>query len=254
MRDKGITLIALIVTIIVLLILAGATLNLTVGNNGIIGKAREARTAMEIAQERGNVNMAAEAAYMNWPYIGIKEEDFAYELNKLIGEGKYILDYDAENKIYTVTYKESKRSYTVENTEVEEKEKTGNLKIKTQITEFAKNLGNVQISYNIKAESNGKEIYNNIESVSCDDAGEKVIQIENIPIGATVTVISVYNTQSYQLKSDKNVTLSLKDEVTNVNFLYEYDNKMITSDSANVSLNYDGTKVTRIDERTQYEE
>ena len=42
-KEKGITLIALVVTIVVLLILAGVSLNLVIGNNGIITKSKEAR-------------------------------------------------------------------------------------------------------------------------------------------------------------------------------------------------------------------
>lgn len=42
-KERGITLIALVVTIVVLLILAGISLNLVLGNNGIIAKAKEAR-------------------------------------------------------------------------------------------------------------------------------------------------------------------------------------------------------------------
>ena len=40
---KGITLVALVVTIVVLLILAGVSINLVLGNNGIIDKAKEAK-------------------------------------------------------------------------------------------------------------------------------------------------------------------------------------------------------------------
>ena len=40
---KGITLIALVVTIIVLLILAGVAINLTIGDNGIITRAQQAK-------------------------------------------------------------------------------------------------------------------------------------------------------------------------------------------------------------------
>ncbi len=40
---KGITLVALVVTIVVLLILAGVSINLVLGNNGIIDKAKEAQ-------------------------------------------------------------------------------------------------------------------------------------------------------------------------------------------------------------------
>ena len=43
-RDmKGITLVALVVTIVVLLILAGVSINLVLGDNGIIKKAQEAK-------------------------------------------------------------------------------------------------------------------------------------------------------------------------------------------------------------------
>lgn len=42
-RNKGITLIALVVTIIVLLILAGVSINMLTGQNGILNRASEAK-------------------------------------------------------------------------------------------------------------------------------------------------------------------------------------------------------------------
>lgn len=55
-RNKGITLIALIVTIIVLIIIAGISVNLLLGENGIINKTKEARDENEkqIAKETMN--------------------------------------------------------------------------------------------------------------------------------------------------------------------------------------------------------
>ena len=50
-REKGITLIALIVTIIVLLILAGVTINLAVNNQGIFNKSKTATRAYKNASE-----------------------------------------------------------------------------------------------------------------------------------------------------------------------------------------------------------
>ena len=50
-REKGITLIALVVTIVVLLILAGVSVNALFGNSGIIEKAKEAQNAMDKATE-----------------------------------------------------------------------------------------------------------------------------------------------------------------------------------------------------------
>ena len=43
-KNKGITIVALVVTIVVLLILAGVSINLVLGNNGIIAKAKDAET------------------------------------------------------------------------------------------------------------------------------------------------------------------------------------------------------------------
>ena len=43
-KKKGITLVALVVTIVVLLILAGVSINLVLGNNGIIARAKDAET------------------------------------------------------------------------------------------------------------------------------------------------------------------------------------------------------------------
>ena len=49
-RNSAITLIALIITIIVLLILAGVTLNMVIGENGIFRKANNAKNKTEVAQ------------------------------------------------------------------------------------------------------------------------------------------------------------------------------------------------------------
>ena len=48
--DGGITLVALVVTIVVLLILAGVSLNLVIGNEGILTRSKESKTKTEIAE------------------------------------------------------------------------------------------------------------------------------------------------------------------------------------------------------------
>ena len=50
MREKGITLIALVITIIILLILASVTIATLTGDNGIITKAMEAKQKTEEAE------------------------------------------------------------------------------------------------------------------------------------------------------------------------------------------------------------
>ena len=49
-NTRGITLIALVVTIIVLIILAGISINATFGENGIIGRTQEAERMQNIAR------------------------------------------------------------------------------------------------------------------------------------------------------------------------------------------------------------
>ena len=49
-REKGITMVVLAVTIIVLIILAGVSLNATIGENGIITQAQKAKENMELAR------------------------------------------------------------------------------------------------------------------------------------------------------------------------------------------------------------
>lgn len=55
--NSAITLIALIITIIVLLILAGVTLNMIMGENGIINKAQLAKEKTNETQEKENENL-----------------------------------------------------------------------------------------------------------------------------------------------------------------------------------------------------
>ena len=50
--SKGITLIALIITIIVMLVLTGVTISVILGDNGLVNKAKEAKIQMEIEQDK----------------------------------------------------------------------------------------------------------------------------------------------------------------------------------------------------------
>lgn len=56
-KEKGITLIALIITIILLLILAGVTINLTMGDNAIFKISQDAAQNHKIAQAREKLEL-----------------------------------------------------------------------------------------------------------------------------------------------------------------------------------------------------
>ena len=62
-NNKGITLIALVITIIVLLILAGVTIAMLTGDNGILTKTNQAKTSTTKGEVADKINMAINAEY-----------------------------------------------------------------------------------------------------------------------------------------------------------------------------------------------
>ena len=60
-NQKGITLVALVITIIVLLILAGVSISLVVGQNGVLGKATNSVMAQKAAATKEAVSLAINA-------------------------------------------------------------------------------------------------------------------------------------------------------------------------------------------------
>ena len=78
---KGITLIALVVTIVVLLILAGVSINLVLGNNGIVAKAEKASVETEISQIAEKINFLNYEISIDSKINGQDESVLAYLKN-----------------------------------------------------------------------------------------------------------------------------------------------------------------------------
>ena len=78
MNNKGITLIALVITIIVLLILAGVSIAMLTGSNGILTQATNAKKDTAAAEAVERINMALNAAYsatLQTPAVAPTEEN-----------------------------------------------------------------------------------------------------------------------------------------------------------------------------------
>ena len=58
MKEKGITIVALVVTIIILLIISGFTIEVLIGKDGIISKTVETKQATEISSEKEKIKLA----------------------------------------------------------------------------------------------------------------------------------------------------------------------------------------------------
>ena len=109
---KGITLISLVVTIIVLLILAGISIGMLSGDNGILGQAGNAKTQTDIAGEKEIIDLAVVHAMGKSKYGDITKENLDNELNSNIGSTNYtskLVDGGIE-----VTFTNSERTYIVD--------------------------------------------------------------------------------------------------------------------------------------------
>lgn len=111
-KNTGITLIALVITIIVLLILAGVTISTLTGQNGILTNATKAKEENEIGKEKEIVKTAATAAYTKTLGQEIREEDLKTELDQNPGDGKYTLTQKEDT--FIIKFTDSNRSYLVD--------------------------------------------------------------------------------------------------------------------------------------------
>lgn len=92
-KQRGITLIALVVTIVVLLILAGVSLSIALSNNGVISKAKDAKGQTISGKEKEVVEMAWASVWVDsYSYDEpLLLENFQNELDRMLGEGKALV-------------------------------------------------------------------------------------------------------------------------------------------------------------------
>ena len=74
-KNSGITLIALVITIIVLLILAGISISMLSGDNGLLKRAGQARDDTVVGQEKEQVELAYISAAVKKLGDDVDEED-----------------------------------------------------------------------------------------------------------------------------------------------------------------------------------
>ena len=113
-QEKGITLIALVVTVMILLILAGITLRALTDDFGIIGEAEDARTETQIALEEEIIeNVTAQALSKNI-YGQIEEEDLREAIENQKGKQEVTLQV-IDDDMYRITFEKSGREYEIDN-------------------------------------------------------------------------------------------------------------------------------------------
>ena len=112
-KNRGITLIALVITIIVLLILAGVSIATLTGQNGILTRATDSKTQTEIAEEKEAISLAYSGAVAEKRGTGDVTAD---DLNREFGtNGTNASATDGANGTITVTFDPpSNRVYTID--------------------------------------------------------------------------------------------------------------------------------------------
>ena len=105
-NNKGITLIALVITIIVLLILAGVSIGMLTGDNSILTNASKARKESALSSVKEQVLMAINTAYTEY---------HAKEVTKTLAEGESLYD-DTKAALVGITSNNSEVSYVLDAT------------------------------------------------------------------------------------------------------------------------------------------
>lgn len=90
-RQKGITLVALVVTIVILLILAGISINLVLGENGIVKRSEEARSKTELAQIKEAADLIYASLETDAYIAGISNDNLLAEIIEKLDD-----DFDIE--------------------------------------------------------------------------------------------------------------------------------------------------------------
>ena len=134
-KERGITLIALVITIIVLLILAGVTIASITGENGILSKATQASQKTTQEKEREEIKMAVTSDNMKYITGDEREsedyiENFQKELDNIAGASKTKFEWN-DDEGYKVTYKETGNVYYIKY----EDDENGNLKTNIETRE-----------------------------------------------------------------------------------------------------------------------
>lgn len=100
LKEQGITLIALVVTIIILIILAGVSITMLVGENGIISKSLEAKENYTIAELKEHLSLLLQEIVIDKNTTD-KDIDFRSEIKGIFEN--YSIYYDGNDRIRIFT-------------------------------------------------------------------------------------------------------------------------------------------------------
>ena len=237
--NKGITLIALVVTIIILIILAGVSIALVLGDNGIITKAREQQKTQDIARiseklelEKGQIGIENEYKATLDKYVEqivengiIKEQNIVDNWNIEFGkcyievEDKYVYLLEQEDDNIKITYIEDPLI----------------LRLDTQTTTNS-------IKVNVKAVNTQEVTYEYYIKLKDGEYGEKVSKKDNQYIYENLEQEKIYtikvvltNKLGKKSELEKNITLGKVEALTQTNTTFDYSETEWTNKDVTVT-------------------
>ena len=250
-KELGITLIALVVTIIVLLILAGISIMMLTGDNGILTRAGEAKEEMERVQleeilklsiiggwDKNRLNVAkireniknelpeAEVFGSDFPLI-VKAKGRTYKID---GEGTIVAVNMTEDEINELTAGNGiyAKLYNIDNKKV--------LVIDNN-PDFTYNSGTLEKTYN---EENQEYLKNENKTVWCEDAG----QIDRVIINGAVYPDSTktWFKDFTKITEIENISKLYTKNITNMSEMFNNCERLENIDLSN--FNYNAKNVT----------
>ena len=116
-NKSGITLIALVITIIVLLILAGVSIAMLTGQNGILTQAQNAKNRTELSSEKEQIELAAQASITKNPdTLEITKTNLDEGIQEQLGNNREFETTDNQDGSFIVNLKNPDRMYYVDET------------------------------------------------------------------------------------------------------------------------------------------
>ena len=180
-NKKGITLIALVVTIVVLLILAGVTISLLLDENGIIAKSKDARTETRVSQIEDEVGMWKQHNFINKESNQAQENADTMLANLISRKLLTEEEIDRDQELITIKKKDgtiikeiSYSNVTINISKTPETEKTGAVVLKVDSVE-GMTMPNIDMS-------NGNEELNNFINSLSEEEKKEIIKYAYIKL------------------------------------------------------------------------
>ena len=139
MRERGITIVSLVITIIIILIISGVTIDALTGKYGIIGMTVKTKRKAEISSERENIKLAVIRTMQDDQNLKSEKNRLEQNLTKTIGKNETELREDANG--YLVKIIKTKRYYRIR--------EDGEVELVGDASDVEKNMQNIKLGDNL---------------------------------------------------------------------------------------------------------